>query len=96
MHSVPVKVECSMGFSPYRHWLHRVRPASSSRQQARSGWQMAPDLIQAVDQGGIALNPARINAIARRRGLEVSRHARVEDTIARIRQALERRPDGRE
>ena len=50
--------------------------------------QHALKLIAAVDAGGIPLNPARVNHIARALGLEVSRHARVEDTIARIRAAL--------
>ena len=36
------------------------------------------------------LNPARVNQIARALGLEVSPHARMEDTIARIRAALQR------
>jgi hypothetical protein len=48
----------------------------------------ARKLIAAVDRGGIPLNPAKVNAIARDLGLEVSRQAAVEDTIERIRQAL--------
>lgn len=47
-------------------------------------------LIKAIDRGGVPLNPARINAIARDLGLEVSRRAAVEETIERIRQALRR------
>jgi hypothetical protein len=54
--------------------------------------QRAVDLIAAIDAGGIPLNPARVNAIGRTLGLEVSRHARVEDTIARIRAVLNRLP----
>jgi len=50
----------------------------------------ARSLIAAVDRGGIPLNPAKVNAIARDLGLEVSRHAQVEQTILRIRQALTR------
>lgn len=50
----------------------------------------ARQLIRAIDAGGIPLNPMRVNAIARALGLEVSGKARVEDTIARIRSALER------
>ena len=50
----------------------------------------ARQLIEAVDRGGIPLNTARVNAIARDLGLEVSRKASVEDTIARIRLALTR------
>lgn len=48
----------------------------------------AKALISAVDRGGIPLNPARVNAIARALGLEVSRKAAVEETIERIRAAL--------
>lgn len=50
--------------------------------------QQAAQLIVAIDAGGIPLNPARINDIARQLGLEVSRKASVENTIARIRAAL--------
>jgi hypothetical protein len=50
----------------------------------------ARQLIAAVDRGGIPLNPAKVNAIARDLGLDVSRHAPVEATIERIRQALSR------
>ncbi|MBV8122695.1 MAG: hypothetical protein JOY60_10785 [Burkholderiaceae bacterium] len=65
-------------------------PRPKSPLPVRAEWQLAQDLIQAVDQGGIPLNPVRVNAIARKLGLEVSRHAPVEDTIARIRVALQR------
>ena len=58
-----------------------VRKPPSARQRARS-------LIAAIDAGGVPLNPARVNDIARQLGLEVSRRAAVEDTIARIRTAL--------
>lgn len=47
-------------------------------------------LIAAIDAGGIPLNPLRVNTIARALGLEVSRQAPVEETIARIRAALDR------
>ena len=50
----------------------------------------ARQLVEAIDRGGIPLNTARVNAIARDLGLEVSRKASVEDTIARIRLALTR------
>lgn len=51
-------------------------------------------LIAAIDRGGVPLNPARVNAIARALGLEVSRKAAVEETIQRIRQALVRSGGG--
>ena len=50
----------------------------------------AKQLIVAIDRGGVPLNPAKVNDIARNLGLEVSRKAPVEETIARIRKALER------
>jgi hypothetical protein len=67
----------------FKALLSRRRPEASERQRA-------VDLIAAIDRGGLPLNPARVNDIARSLGLEVSTRARVEDTIARIRQALER------
>jgi hypothetical protein len=52
--------------------------------------EQAQALIRAIDRGGIPLNPARVNAIARNLGLEVSRRAAVEQTIERIRACLTR------
>lgn len=71
------------------HWLKsllRRRPSASPERQR------ALDLIAAIDAGGIPLNPARVNDIARGLGLEVSTRARMDDTIARIRLALARCP----
>ena len=67
-------------------WLKKqlglpVKDASPERQRAL-------DLIAAVDAGGLPLNPARVNDIARQLGLEVSTKAPVQDTIERIRAAL--------
>lgn len=50
----------------------------------------ARTLIRAIDRGGVPLNPAKVNAIARQLGLEVSRRAPVEQTIERIRAYLKR------
>jgi len=50
----------------------------------------AKQLISAIDAGGIPLDPARICRIAEDLGLEVSKKARMEDTIDRIRMAIER------
>jgi len=50
----------------------------------------AKQLISAIDAGGIPLDPARISRIAEDLGLEVSKKARMEDTIDRIRMALQR------
>ena len=64
-------------------WLARRHAPPSDHQQAQA-------LIAAIDRGGLPLNPARVNQIARSLGLEVSRHAPVGDTVERIRQALKR------
>ena len=50
----------------------------------------AEQLISAIDAGGIPLDPAKICRIAEDLGLEVSKKARMEDTIDRIRVALKR------
>ncbi len=65
----------------WRAWGRAPVPPSSDRDRAE-------ELIRAIDAGGIPLNPARVNAIARSLGLEVSAKAPVEHTIARIRAAL--------
>lgn len=62
-----------------RRWFRRA--PLSHIEQARK-------LIEAVDRGGIPLNPAKVNAIARSFGLEVSRRAPVEQTVERIRACL--------
>lgn len=60
------------------------------RDNAPTEIQRAQQLISAIDAGGIPLDPAIIIRIAENLGLEVSRKARMEDTIERIRQAIER------
>ncbi|MBI5109035.1 MAG: hypothetical protein HZA62_09835 [Rhodocyclales bacterium] len=52
--------------------------------------QAGKEVIMAIDAGGLPLDPARINRIARELGLEVSARAPVEDTVARLRAAVER------
>lgn len=52
--------------------------------------QRARQLIAAIDAGGLPLNAAVVNDIARQLGLEVSPRARMNDTLARIRAALQR------
>jgi hypothetical protein len=46
--------------------------------------------MAAIDAGGLPLNAAVVNDIARQLGLEVSTRARLDETIARIRMALKR------
>ena len=69
-------------------WLQRL---FSGRSAPASEIQRAEQILDAIDRGGMPLNPAKINEVARNLGLEVSRKARVEDTIQRIRAALARR-----
>lgn len=52
--------------------------------------QAADALLTAVDAGGVPLNPAKVNQIARAMGLDVGKKAPVEKTIQRIRAAVER------
>lgn len=52
--------------------------------------QAGREVIAAIDSGGLPLDPARINRIARELGLEVSAKAPVEETLARLRAAVER------
>ncbi|MBS1142151.1 MAG: hypothetical protein H6R13_3604 [Proteobacteria bacterium] len=68
----------------------RLRGLFFRRPAPLSDYGRARQLIAAVDRGGMPLNPAKVNAIARDLGLEVARHAPVEATLERIRQALAR------
>lgn len=68
------------------NWLQKLLP----RRQVLTPEQRAKDLIAAINAGGLPLNAAVINDIARQLGLEVSTRARMENTIHRIRMALER------
>jgi len=70
--------------------LGRLKKLLTAKKEPLSDIEQARRLIAAVDSGGIPLNPARVNAIARNLGLEVSRTAPVEDTIARLRAAVDR------
>jgi hypothetical protein len=68
------------------HWL-KSRLTGSKPPTAE---QRARELVAAIDAGGLPLNPARVNDIARQLGLEVSSKAPMHETIARIRLALDR------
>lgn len=72
---------------PFAGWFKRLfgQPPAALDDLGR-----ARQLIAAIDRGGMPLNPAKVNAIARDLGLEVARQAPVEETIERIRQAIER------
>jgi hypothetical protein len=66
-------------------FLFRSRRPPSAEERARQ-------LIAAIDAGGLPLNAAIVNDIARALGLEVSSRASLRDTIARIRAAVQRLP----
>ncbi len=66
--------------------LNWFKPRNSEPVEIRR----AKQLISAIDAGGIPLDPARIGRIAEDLGLEVSKKARMEDTIERIRMAIKR------
>jgi hypothetical protein len=70
-------------------FLHRLLKRRAAGMPG-SDLDRARQLISAIDRGGIPLDKAIINRIAESFGLEVSRSARTEDTIARIRAALKR------
>lgn len=69
------------------HWLKNRLSVGTKPLTAE---QHAKALVAAIDAGGLPLNPARVNDIARQLGLEVSSKAPMHETIARIRLALER------
>ena len=62
------------------------------RRRPPSAEQRARQLIAAIDAGGLPLNAAVVNDIARSLGLEVSSRASLQDTITRIRAAVQRLP----
>lgn len=79
-----------MGKTALQGFFARLRTRWLAPAQPPGANARARQLISAIDRGGIPLNTARVNAIARDLGLDVSRRAAVEDTIARIRLALTR------
>lgn len=71
-------------------WLPRWWQRIFGQAPAPTDQQRALDLLKAIDAGGLPLNPARVNDIARQLGLEVSPKAPMVDTIARIRACTQR------
>ena len=69
--------------------LSRLLGGLQVRKKPATPEQRAKDLVQAIDAGGLPLNPAIVNNIARQLGLEVSVHAPMALTIERIRKTLE-------
>ncbi|MBP9150172.1 MAG: hypothetical protein KBG00_15470 [Rhodoferax sp.] len=70
-------------------WLNWLRRLFGVRRQVPER-QRALDLLRAIDAGGLPLNPARVNDIARSLGLEVSAKAPIAQTIERIRACTQR------
>jgi hypothetical protein len=72
------------------HWLKKrfqfKKPSQSFTQS--TAHLRAQELIAAIDQGGIPLNPMIINRIGRDLGLEVLPSAPMPETIERIRAQL--------
>ena len=72
------------------HWFKKLfqfkKPPRSSAEL--SPLERAQDLIAAIDQGGIPLNPMIVNRIGRDLGLEVLPSAPMDETIERIRVVL--------
>jgi len=79
-----------MGSSPSQGFFARLKRRFFPPAARPSDIDLARSLIAAVDRGGIPLNPAKVNAIARALGLEVSVRAPVEETVERIRLAVKR------
>ena len=68
--------------------LKWLKSLFSSRPALPSEIERAKEVLAAIDKGGMPLNPAKINAIARDLGLEVRRNAPVEETVQRIHAAV--------
>ena len=77
-------------------WIRRSFRLHARRPSTLSDIDQARQLIAAIDRGGIPLNTAKVNAIARDLELEVSTRARLDETVQRIRQALSRAPQPRD
>ena len=68
-------------------WLRNLLP----RKQPLTVEQRAKNLLAALDAGGLPLNAAIVNDIARQLGLDVSAKAPMAETIGRIRKAMQGR-----
>ena len=92
---VSSKRKC-MGKTAPQGFFARLRARWMASAEPPSVNARARQLIAAIDRGGIPLNSAKVNAIARDLGLEVSTRARLDETVQRIRQALSRAPQPRD
>lgn len=71
----------------YSEWLARW---FAPRESVPAELLCARELLAAIDAGGLPLNPAIVNRIARGLGLEVSPAAPMDETVGRIRMAVAR------
>lgn len=67
----------------------KITARMAAERQPVTPQDQAKALIKAIDAGGLPLNAARVNDIARQLGLDVATTAPVEVTIARIRKAVQ-------
>lgn len=74
----------------YLKWLTHLFTPCTQACVERGEVRQAQALITAIDDGGIPLNPVKVNAIARQLGLEVSTKAPMDETVRRIRHAIAR------
>ena len=79
-----------MGYRRRQGIFSWLKALFTRKKQPLSDIEQARRLLAAIDRGGIPLNPAKVNAIARNLGLEVSKKAVVEETIQRLREAVRR------
>ena len=79
-----------MGYSGRQGTFSWLKALFIAKKKPLSDIDQARNLIAAIDRGGIPLNPAKVNSIARNLGLEVSKKAAVEETIQRLREAIQR------
>ncbi len=79
-----------MGSRPQKGILGWLKRRFAQAPAPVSDIEQARRLLAAIDRGGIPLNPARVNAVARNLGLDVSKKAAVGDTIERLRAAVKR------
>lgn len=70
--------------------VQALRSRLRRRSRLPSELQAGRDVIAAIDAGGLPLDAARINRIARDLGLEVSPQAPLDETLPRLRAAVER------
>jgi len=73
-----------------KKWLRWLRAVLLGVKPQLSERERVLALLAAIDAGGVPLNPARVNDMARQLGLEVSPRAPMTETIERIRACTQR------